>query len=143
MIANEWVELFGDNFIKADGSKVGKEVFEGRKYVALYFSAHWCGPCRAYTPMLASVYPAISKDVVIIFVSRDKDEEAFKDYFKDMPWYSVNYTDARRLGLHEKYKCGGIPTLSLFNAKGEMIRQEADPDVDQHGEGVVAVWDQI
>ena len=29
------------------------------KVVAIYFSAHWCGPCRNFTPQLASLYQSI------------------------------------------------------------------------------------
>ena len=30
-----------------------------KQVVGLYFSAHWCPPCRGFTPKLAEVYTAI------------------------------------------------------------------------------------
>ncbi|ROT85351.1 putative nucleoredoxin [Penaeus vannamei] len=30
-------------------------------YKGLYFSAHWCPPCKAFTPQLISVYEKIKK----------------------------------------------------------------------------------
>ena len=29
------------------------------KSVALYFSAHWCGPCRGFTPKLIETFPKV------------------------------------------------------------------------------------
>lgn len=30
--------------------------FQDKKVVALYFSAHWCPPCRQFTPVLKAVF---------------------------------------------------------------------------------------
>lgn len=47
------------------------------KTLGIYFSAHWCGPCRTFTPLLAQVYKAVRQkhsDFEILFVSGDKSE---------------------------------------------------------------------
>ncbi len=65
--------------------------------LALYFSAHWCPPCRDFTPHLAEVYKAFkasharSADWEVVFVSSDSDEAAFKEYFAEMPWLALPY----------------------------------------------------
>ncbi|CAM9984403.1 unnamed protein product [Sphacelaria rigidula] len=61
----------------------GKEVIQG-KTLALYFSAHWCPPCRAFTPHLVKTYKAIKQraggsDVEFIFVSSDKEQSSFEE----------------------------------------------------------------
>merc|ERR1712232_1315373 len=55
---------------------LGSELVQkaGGKPIGLYFSAHWCPPCRAFTPKLAQWYKEGRKDKMeIIFVSSDKD----------------------------------------------------------------------
>ena len=65
------------------------------KYVGIYFSAHWCPPCRSFTPKLVEFYNKYkdSKNLEIIFVSSDREEAACKDYFGTMPWLHVPYSE--------------------------------------------------
>ena len=41
---------------KADGSNAPANCLDGKAVVLIYFSAHWCPPCRAFTPMLKDFY---------------------------------------------------------------------------------------
>merc|ERR1712130_667492 len=58
-----WVcETFGDVLLSKNDQG---ETVEGNtstllddKYVGIYFSAHWCPPCRGFTPVLAESYNA-------------------------------------------------------------------------------------
>ena len=79
-----------ENVIKGDGSVVPlASVLEGAEFVGIYFSAHWCPPCRNFTPVLAQFYEEVNKDgkkLEIIFVTSDRDEASFKEYFALMPW---------------------------------------------------------
>ena len=51
-----FVELFGDTLLTKDGAKPTAEVLGEATAVAIYFSAHWCPPCRGFTPQLAAMY---------------------------------------------------------------------------------------
>merc|ERR1712007_54170 len=52
-------------------TKDGRSALSKGKTVALYFSAHWCGPCRQFTPKLAEWYTKDlkAKGMEVIFVS--------------------------------------------------------------------------
>ena len=46
----------------AQGEKVNAgEALKG-KVVALYYSAHWCSPCRKFTPILHALYEELNED---------------------------------------------------------------------------------
>ena len=48
-----------------------QEVKDSNNVIGLYFSAHWCPPCKGYTPMLAEKYNELNKEgkkLEIIFV---------------------------------------------------------------------------
>ena len=60
--------------------------------VGFYFSAHWCPPCRGFTPKLAELYLEAqdqSRSFEIVFVSCDHDEATFDEYRAEMPWPAV------------------------------------------------------
>ena len=62
------------------------------KSVGFYFSAHWCPPCRGFTPRLAELYdeaPGQPRSFEIVFVSCDHDQETFDEYRSEMPWPAV------------------------------------------------------
>ena len=68
--------VLGDQlWVTRNGQKVGVPVAEALdgKYVLLYFSAHWCPPCRAFTPRLAELYQHMQKQhsgkLEVVFVS--------------------------------------------------------------------------
>ena len=51
--------------------------------VLLYFSAHWCPPCRAFTPLLRTFYESLPPgSVKVVFVSRDHEKKEFDAYFQ-------------------------------------------------------------
>ena len=87
---------------------------DGKSTLLFYFSAHWCPPCKGFTPQLAEFYRshADSKSFEIVFVSSDHDETEFKSYFAEMPWTSVTWGTMRSL----KSCLGNIALLFCFSA---------------------------
>jgi len=97
--------------------------------VGLYFSAHWCPPCRGFTPKLAEAYTAIvgnGKSFEIVFVSSDYDAEAFVSYYKEMPWLGLPFAERElQQKLSDQFKVSGIPSLILLDvATGEVISKD-------------------
>jgi nucleoredoxin len=84
---------------KKEFCKTQTSCFAGSgRVLGLYFSAHWCPPCRAFTPQLAQWYSKVKKSsngekFDIVFLSSDRDEAQFNEYFQLMPWYAVPYED--------------------------------------------------
>jgi hypothetical protein len=50
MAPTDFVSLFGDTLLTADGERPTADVLAGLDAVGIYFSAHWCPPCRRFTP---------------------------------------------------------------------------------------------
>lgn len=98
------------------------------KYVGLYFSAHWCPPCRGFTPKLAAYYNKVKEttdNFEIIFVSSDRDQGAFDGYYAEHPWLALPFSERDMKGtLSSKFKVQGIPTLVLINPAGEMYNDK-------------------
>jgi len=111
-------------FQVTDGKKSDfKKPEKNPKYTALYFSAHWCPPCRAFTPKLVEWYKDFKpkhEDFELVFVSRDKDEAAQLEYMKEtgMPWPAVKLS-AGKDPTFGKYAAGGIPYLVLIDENGK------------------------
>lgn len=114
--------------------------------VALYFSAHWCGPCRGFTPQLAAQYKKLTgelgKSFEVVFVSSDQDQASFDEYYAEQPWLALPF-EARDLkaSLSKKYKVQGIPTLVIVDGKtGELITRDGRSAVMQDPSGAAFPW---
>ena len=112
-------------FDEIKGDLTGPAVEGSPKYTALYFSAHWCPPCRMFTPKLVEWYKdfkAKHPDFELVFVSGDRDQAAMEEYIKEagMPWPAVAYDKARG-EVFEKYSSQGIPYLVLVGDDGQAL----------------------
>ena len=84
-----------EDLLKGQSSIPIADSLNGKDVVGLYFSAHWCPPCRGFTPKLADAYKemiGLGKSFEIVFLSSDKSEDAFKEYYNEMPWLSLPFT---------------------------------------------------
>jgi len=135
---NPWTQLFGGSkLLKHDGDSVDPTTFTSKSGVMIYFSAHWCPPCRGFTPQLAEYYKT-KKDqhnFEIVFASSDKSDEDFNKYWGEMPWLALPYKDRElKETLSKKYKVQGIPTLVVLDSNGNTIttggrnKVASDPD---------------
>ena len=126
-------------------SRIGRDETPDVDYYAIYFSAHWCGPCRQFTPQLVSFYNSLrdqhGKDFEVIFVSRDRSSDAMETYMQEaeMPWPALNHSQARKSDLG-RYAGPGIPCLVLVDRKGNVI---ADSYVDGNHVGPGTVMNKL
>ncbi|KAL3636344.1 hypothetical protein CASFOL_020891 [Castilleja foliolosa] len=136
-----------DYLIRNNGEQVKIDSLKGRT-VGLYFSASWCGPCKMVTPKLIDVYnELLQKDnkIEIVFVSKDKDDEAFGAYFSEMPWLAVPFSDSETIKqLNSLFSVKGIPSLVFLDEDGKLSTAMGVPIIMEHGaEGYPFTSEQI
>ena len=117
----------GNNgFVRADDDAIGK-----KKLIAYYFSAHWCPPCRKFTPQLVQYYNRVSPEhpeFEVVFYSFDKSAAEMEQYMREtnMPWPAIDY-DKRNEKKELLASAGnGIPALVLVEAGGKLISSSFD-----------------
>ncbi|CAN6312410.1 unnamed protein product [Urochloa humidicola] len=121
--------------IGKDGAKVPVSELFG-KTVILYFSAKWCQPCRDFLPTLVKEYDKIKKnsdDFEIIFISIDKDQSSYDEFFSDMPWLALPLRDERKDSLMKKFKIRAIPSLIVIGPSGMTLTMDAKSHLVAHG----------
>ncbi len=142
---SSFAELFGSELVDARGDAVSVSALDG-KTVALYFSAHWCPPCRMFTPHLVDAYnelAAQNKMFEIVFVSSDRSEEAMYAYMEeyDMDWLAVPFPDGnRREALALRYQVRGIPTLIVVDKDGQLITADGRSHIMSQGAAAYEQW---
>jgi nucleoredoxin len=113
----------------------------------LYFSAHWCPPCRGFTPELAKWYKNFQdkhpdRKLAIIFISSDRDESDFNEYRKEMNFHALPFSEREVKGaLSTKFGVRGIPTLIFFDATGKVTTKEGRAVVSSDPNGNDYPWD--
>jgi len=100
--------------------------FEKKKLIGLYFSAHWCGPCRKFTPNLVAYYnknAAAHPEFEIVFVSFDKSAAAMEGYMRElqMPWPAVGFDKISGNEALKKYAGASIPCLVVVDENGKVV----------------------
>lgn len=125
-----FLQSLGDQLLTKSGTVATSDVLKNTKYLGLYFSAHWCPPCRQFTPVLAEKYKALKashEDMEMVFVSSDRDQGQFEEYYKEMPWLAQVYSNREGKGeLSKEFGVNGIPCLVVVEAQtGRVINSNA------------------
>ena len=127
--------LFGDTLQKGKETVATGSALGGKTAVGIYFSAHWCGPCRGFTPKLVTFIEMLAEEGIrfpVVFGSSDKDEAAMQEYFEEMKgenWHAFPHGDARIEALKKTYNVSGIPWLVVLDKEGNLVMNEADEQV--------------
>ena len=130
-----------------DGSKVydssGKEIPASElkgKYVGVFISASWCGPCRYFGRFLKQYAKKYKNNFAVILIGLDKSSEIHKAYMEeyDGAFYTLAYDHRPQREIWNITRKaygrpkGAIPLFVLFDENREFagfIRDELMDDV--------------
>merc|ERR1712050_664221 len=79
----------------------------------------------------------------IVFVSSDRDEASFKEYFAEQPWTALPYEKRKEKGeLSEAFGVQGIPSFVVLNPDGTLLTTEGRSKVvcDPNGQTLPDGW---
>jgi thiol-disulfide isomerase/thioredoxin len=124
----------------ASGLRKRLQILQGGKIVAfdpgtrpepeiylVYFGAHWCPPCREFSPKLLERYRRLKERAPdrfeLVFVSSDHTQDEQSGYVRElgMPWPIMNYTDVGSIPVIEQSDGPAIPDLVVLTRNGEVI----------------------
>lgn len=134
VLADKLVSVKNGALVPAPGNRL-----KGAKYVAFYYAASWCAPCREFTPELLRAYKEIKArhpEFELIYVSDDKSPEAMTSYMakSGMVWPAIRF-DARP-GLSPLRRPAyeiGLPNLVFVDARGRDLSATFKPDGEYVG----------
>ncbi|XP_021731531.1 probable nucleoredoxin 3 [Chenopodium quinoa] len=130
ILASEGIE-----FLTSASGKVLWSAIDG-KTVCLFFSANWCRPCKAFTPSLIQMYNSLKKtgeNLEIVFVSSDRDEEAYTKHLETMPWLAVPFNLNLCTRLTRLFNINLIPALIPLNVNGNIVEDNVVSLVEDYG----------
>lgn len=142
--------LLGKTLLGQDNKTIAtNKALEQKEFVLLYFSASWCPPCRAFSPVLKEFYKHTKNDsnVEIVYIASDKDYAEFQEYFGSMPWLSLPETNPSdkttsssspssvveiKNQLATMCQVRGIPTLIVLEkSTGHFVTDQARNQIQQ------------
>ena len=121
---------------------------ENKKLIAFYYSAHWCAPCRKFTPQLVDYYNRIAPqhpEFQLVFVSFDRSRFNWETYMREtkMPWLALDYDQvASQAGLRN---LGGesIPSLLVLDDTGHVVASSYEGERYVGPQNALATLDKI
>lgn len=121
--AENWKKLFGNDLFDAEGKKVSvSNALKSRKYVGIYSSASWCGPCRIFTPKLLEFAEKNKGKIDIVLLGFHWTKEDVCKYMKKykMPWAGTYRTENVEAFV-TRHRIEGIPDFKVFTHAGELV----------------------
>ncbi len=122
------IKQIGPNLVNAQGKPVTSAMLADKDYVLVYYSASWCGPCRAFTPDLVKFHEDYAKkgNFEVILMSSDRSEGDMTQYMVDgkMPWLAVPYDKRGNVSLAPGHNVTGIPHLALMDKEGNLVAHD-------------------
>jgi len=120
-----------NHLVNSKGEKVAAENVASAPYTLVYYSAHWCPPCRLFTPKLVDFYNKNGggESFELVFASADRSGKAMYHYMEEteMPWPAVEYDQIDASGVRG-FQGRYIPALVMFDSEGEVVASTFDEE---------------
>ena len=129
-------------FENTKGEEVSFETLKD-KTLGFYFSAHWCPPCRQFTPTLVDFRNENAADFEVIFVSFDNSAKEKENYMSEakMPWLTIpGFQNREANSLAKIFGVKGYPTLVIIGPDGKMITPNGRADVMLSPDTAIEKW---
>ncbi|MEC8243869.1 MAG: thioredoxin-like domain-containing protein [Verrucomicrobiota bacterium] len=130
-----------ESLLNVLGQKVSAERI-AEKYVGLYFSASWCGPCRKFTPKLIEFRNKHSEEFEVILVGGDGSAKAQANYMKKygMPWLAMENQSLEAKHASKVSDVEFIPFLVVLDKEGNIVTKAGKQDLTKLGDGALDYW---
>ena len=118
-----WDELFASGLFDADEKPVSLADVKKKKFVGIYCSASWCGPCKQFTPELIKFYEKNKGKIAIVLIGADRTQPEVFKYMKshEMPFFTVDRDSKGASAYKRKQNINGIPDFRVFKKNGERL----------------------
>jgi thiol-disulfide isomerase/thioredoxin len=136
--------ILPQNLLDQKGQKVSADVLEG-KFIGLYFSASWCGPCRAFTPSLIKFRDAHKDTFEVILVGADGSPKAQANYMRKykMPWLAMKNQSPEAIKISKSLGVPHIPYLVILDSDGKIVSKNGEKEVSRLGKNAFAPWKKL
>lgn len=134
-------ELLPDLLLSPSGDSVSRETLQG-KFVGLYFSASWCPPCRAFTPVLIKFRNEHTEEFEVVLVGLDKSAQDQQAYVtkSGMPWPSLPNQKDYTQKLQSLFGIRGIPALIVVSPEGLVVSTRGRKEITKYGTSIFEEW---
>jgi len=120
------VDLFA-RYTSSPNGKFDVQRLKTKKYLFIYFAAHWTDQYRNYTSQLIGFYNDTCQngdnDIGVIFVSVDRTQQDANQFMRDaaMPWLGVRVNTPGSIELRKRYAGPGVPCIVLLDENDKVL----------------------
>ena len=138
------VIIIPETLLNIDGESVSSDLLK-RKYIGLYFSASWCGPCRKFTPRLIEFRNEFVDDFEVILIGADGSAKAQANYMKkySMPWLAMKNQSPEAKQASKLSGVEFIPYLVVINSSGKIISKNGKAEISTKGFEAMEYWKKL
>jgi peroxiredoxin len=95
----------------------------GGRMLLLNFWASWCGPCVEEIPALNVMAKTLApKGLVVLGVSVDKDEKAYREFLQKLPLAYPSGRDPEQV-INQRYGTLQFPESYLIDSNGKVVEK--------------------